>query len=161
MPLRETLPGARWVVPERWHLTLRFLGDTDPARVASLVPALDALAAGPPLRLSYAGLGTFPAGGRPSVLWVGFAGQLDRLAQLAAAADRAVDSSGAGRRDRPFRPHLTVARFGRSAGGWPPAGTLASLSSAEFTVDAVRLIRSHAGKYETLHETHLTGSRTR
>ncbi|WP_309229443.1 MULTISPECIES: RNA 2',3'-cyclic phosphodiesterase [unclassified Blastococcus] len=111
-PLRE-LPGApRWTPPERWHLTLLFLGavprDVLPALAAGAAPLV---AAAPPLHLRLAGAGRFGSARRPQVAWAGLAGDVGPLTAL---ADRLADLArglGLPVEDRPFRPHLTLGRW--------------------------------------------------
>ncbi len=87
--LRERLPRARWVDPDVLHLTLLFLGEVAPERVADLAGRLgQAFAAHPALPLRLAGGGTFPAGRPARVSWIGVAGPPE-LAPLQAAVARA------------------------------------------------------------------------
>jgi 2'-5' RNA ligase len=110
--LRARMPSARWVRPEGVHLTLRFLGTTPPARIDRLRPALAAAASEcEPLEAHIAGLGTFPGPGRPPrVLWLGIQIPPPGLA-LQAACERAAVLAGFPAEERPFRSHLTLARF--------------------------------------------------
>lgn len=109
--LRRSLPAARWVPVENLHLTLRFLGATDPDRVPRLVDAVrPAFAAFEPLTLRLAGGGTFPPARSARVAWVGIDGgealpELQR--EVAAAADAALGLEPEG---RAFHPHVTLAR---------------------------------------------------
>jgi 2'-5' RNA ligase len=64
----------------------------------------------PPLALTYAGIGAFPEGGAPRVLWAGATGEIDRLAALAQAVERAAEAVGVPREGRPFVAHLTLGR---------------------------------------------------
>lgn len=100
--VEATDPGLRWTSRQQWHVTLGFFGEDDPdARSEWLVARVTGL---PAPRLRFAGAGTFPG-----VLWVALtepaAGLLRPLAEAAGADDE--------RDDRPFRPHLTLARFRR------------------------------------------------
>lgn len=110
--LRPRVPGARWVRPENVHLTFRFLGDTLPARIAPLQAALaSAASACEPSEARIAGLGTFPDRGQPPrVLWVGLRIPPPIL-ELQAACERAAVTVGFPPEERPFRSHLTLARF--------------------------------------------------
>jgi 2'-5' RNA ligase len=110
--LRPRVSGARWVRPESVHLTLRFFGDTAPTRIAQLRLALAAAAADcEPLEARVGSLGTFPGAGKPPrVLWLGI--QLPRPGlALQAACERAAVDAGFPAEERPFRAHLTLARF--------------------------------------------------
>ncbi len=110
--LRPRVSGARWVRPEGVHLTLRFFGDTPPDRIEQLRPALAAAASGcEPFEAQVAGLGTFPGPGKPPrVLWLGIRVPSPALA-LQAACERAAVAAGFPAEERPFRGHLTLARF--------------------------------------------------
>ena len=69
--LRESCPGWRWVRPGGIHLTIRFLGEVDPAREAEIRPAWERAAASVrPFTLRPTGLGCFPNVRRPRVLHV-------------------------------------------------------------------------------------------
>jgi len=122
--------GVRWVRPEALHVTLRFLGDIDPARAPALAGRARLELAGLPsfaLRLGSAEL--FPTPRRPRVVALGLEPAAP-LEALAAAIERAVVAEGFAPEERPFRAHLTLGRIrGRSfpsvAASPPPAGELA------------------------------------
>jgi len=128
-PLLDTLTGVqqrlqrqlaryplRWVRPEGIHLTLKFLGETDAARIDDLKHALQAVATHyTAFELSVGGLGMFPHARRPSVLWVGVQDEQHRLQKLAADIDKAVAGLGWKPEKKPFTGHLTLARVKRQA----------------------------------------------
>src|SRR5919199_1750797 len=64
------IPGAKWVPPENYHLTLRFIGEVEPWRAQEVDEALAAIRA-PGFQLCLRGLGVFEKSGRISALWVG------------------------------------------------------------------------------------------
>lgn len=109
--LRRSLPPARWVPADNLHLTLRFIGATDPDRVPDLLGAVaPAFAACEPLTLRLVGGGIFPPARPARVAWVGVdgGGALHRLQrEVAAAADAALGLEPEG---RPFHSHVTLAR---------------------------------------------------
>lgn len=121
--LRDSWPGWRWVRPEGIHLTLRFLGEVDEATDAAARAGWRQAAAGcAAFRFRLEGLGRFPPGGRPRVLWVGVGeeGSSGRLAALATAVEGAARKAGFAAERRTFHPHLTLARAKR--GGRPQWG---------------------------------------
>jgi 2'-5' RNA ligase len=140
-PVRAAHSDLQWVPSERWHLTLAFYGevpDPDVPRASRRVAR--AVRGVAPIALSFAGSGRF--GDR--VLWVGVAGERDRLRALAAA----VSTDG-----RPYRPHLTVARVRRGGAPHAAAEALASYDGPPWTAPEVRLVRSFVGpqpRHETL-----------
>jgi 2'-5' RNA ligase len=112
----EAARGARISCPppERQHLTLKFLGDTDPDTVPVLSAALAKISFQPFL-LQLEGAGFFPSAARPSVLWAGVGQGADALADLAGQVNEALAPLGFAPEKRPFHPHLTLGRV-RAAG---------------------------------------------
>lgn len=107
--LSGAVPGARWVAPSEIHLTLRFIGDVDPQRVEKIKKELAAIQFGSfPLRV--AGVGHFPARGYPRVLWVGLEPRPE-LMSLQQRIERALQQAGVPPEERPFSPHITLARL--------------------------------------------------
>jgi 2'-5' RNA ligase len=97
----------RWTRPESWHITLSFYGEVDEERLADLTERLARVAArSTPMELSLASAGSFG----PRVLWFGVQGQNDRLGRLAESAGAAARRCHIKIEDRPYRPHLTLAR---------------------------------------------------
>lgn len=107
--LRTDIPGARWVPPEQIHLTLAFLGDVEEAVGETLRGELARIRV-PSFTLRPAGNGCFPGVRRPRVLWVGLRPE-PRLLGLAAAVHHAVLACGLPLEERPFAPHITLARL--------------------------------------------------
>jgi len=107
--LRGGIDGARWVDPENYHITLRFLGDLDEDVAEEVVDGLDTVQ-GKSFELALSGLGTF--GHPPHHLWVG-AQDLSHtaLAGLQSNVESAVMRAGLKPEGRKFTPHLTLARF--------------------------------------------------
>jgi len=109
------IPGARWVPPENYHITLRFIGETPGHRAEEIDMALAGLR-GRGFSLTLSGLGTFAKGGRSTALWVGVERnpQLDHLQNK---IERALQRIGLEPERRRFQPHLTLARLDNVAEG--------------------------------------------
>lgn len=107
--LRTGIPRARWVPVEQIHLTLAFLGETDEETARKLAAGLARIKADP-FRLLPRGIGCFPNLQRPRVVWTGLKPE-PNLLRLAAAVHESVLAAGIALDERPFSPHLTVARL--------------------------------------------------
>ncbi|MCC6738671.1 MAG: RNA 2',3'-cyclic phosphodiesterase [Planctomycetia bacterium] len=108
--LRSAGADARWTGPEQWHVTLRFIGETDDAMAGRVAGAMRRIAAaGQPAALRLAGLGTF-GGPKPRVV----AAKVDDLSGVISAAARSLEGEvrllGFAPENRPFTPHITLAR---------------------------------------------------
>ncbi len=103
--------GLRWVKPENIHLTLSFLGDTPRTKISQLKDLLSEVSAKhSELHASFTQLGAFPNPNRMRVFWLGMAAspELTTLARDVNQACKACDLPGD---DKPFVPHLTLARL--------------------------------------------------
>jgi 2'-5' RNA ligase len=101
----------RWAGREQMHLTLRFLGEVPADQMDGLEAALkQACQSVGPFTLRAEGLGCFPHSGRPRVIWVGVNGATQPLKDLHLAINQYTAGWGKPVEDRPFHPHLTLAR---------------------------------------------------
>jgi 2'-5' RNA ligase len=106
------IPGARWVPPENYHLTLRFIGEVENWQAQEVDDALAAIR-GHAFDLSLAGLGTFEKAGRIHALWVG-AERNEALARLQHKVETALQRTGLPAERKRFCPHVTLARTERA-----------------------------------------------
>lgn len=158
--VRETAGAPRWTDPGLWHLTLVFLGELDLARLPAVRRTLgEAMRGRSPFHLRLSGAGTFPARGRPSVLWAGVGGDMAALESTARAARRAARAAGVRIERRRYHPHLTLGRWHPSGGATREAAdALAGYAGPPFAIDRAALVRSHLGtpaaptRYERLEE---------
>jgi 2'-5' RNA ligase len=136
---RSEQRGVRWVSPENCHVTLRFLGEAEPAAVAACLdgrrmPATTAVL-GPAVRRLGRGMVVVPVAG------------LDELASIVGEATAGV---GVAPDQRPFRGHVTVARIKSGA----TCELLGTALHTEFPVTEVTLVRStlshHGATYEVV-----------
>lgn len=108
--LLPPLHGVRWVPEPQLHFTLKFLGDVFEDRLDAARAATRRAAAAAPFRLALEGLGAFPLRGPARVLWAGCGEGSEALSALEAAVEEAFVAEGFPREERPFSPHLTLAR---------------------------------------------------
>ena len=115
--LRESyVHGIRLVAAQNIHLTLKFLGDTNRERLPSLIAVIDELGTQvTPFTVRLGAVGGFPNLKHPRVLWVGLAGMIQSVTELAHLVEDVCHSIGFQRQIQPFSPHLTVARMGAAA----------------------------------------------
>lgn len=111
--LRRALPDLKWVNPAGIHLTLKFLGEITPAQAEQVKAGVQKAASGGAFTLRVGQLGCFPNPRRPKVLWVGIEGEVDKLQQLRDTVEAEIAPLGFPTEDRPFNPHLTLARTHR------------------------------------------------
>lgn len=146
---------AMWVRPANLHLTLRFLGETTSAQHCALTEDLAGVCAasarGP---LAVRGTGGFPLPPCARVLWAGIDDTTGILHALQAAVEAAAQRAGFAPESRPFRPHITLARYRADR---QSAETVAWLSEnaatpfGEFIPDAVTLFVSELGGGPPIH----------
>jgi 2'-5' RNA ligase len=98
------------VRPENLHVTLKFIGHTDPAKLDSIRAALTKAHSPHEVRLHFRNIGFFPNANRPRVIFGGMEAS-ENLAPLAHAIDQQIASLGFPAEDRAFTPHLTLARL--------------------------------------------------
>lgn len=148
MPLAEGARDVRWVRLDGLHLTLRFLGPTLPDRIDATTDAVARAAASAPgpFEIEFAGAGSFPPGRRPRTLWIGLAAGTEWLGDLAGTTQDALVEAGWPPEERPFRPHLTVARSDGVAAGALVAGRLA----AAMTDRRIRCEIDRLGLFESI-----------
>src|SRR4030088_2472263 len=106
--LETVIPGARWVDPGNFHLTLRFIGEVDEGVAADIDDALGRLRARR-FTLQLAGTGVF-GGERPRALWGGVERQPE-LVSLRDKIEQALIRIGLDPEPRKFAPHVTLARL--------------------------------------------------
>ena len=110
--LKQAGLKARWVKPGNIHLTLKFLGDIDPGNVGNISAAMEAATEKhAPFELKVSGTGVFPNLRKARVLWAGLSEGVTELINLQQDLDKALVTCGFERERRPFRGHLTLARF--------------------------------------------------
>jgi RNA 2',3'-cyclic 3'-phosphodiesterase len=142
----EAAPRARmtWPAADRIHITIRFIGEVDDARAGAIRAALEPPLDLHPFDLTLAGTGAFPKRGPPRVLWAG----IERGREDLAAVERDITSRlaalGIEGEDRPYSPHLTLARV-REAAGLRPARLFQGLEERRLgttRIDAITLFQS-------------------
>jgi len=138
--IQSTCPGARWVRTEGMHITLKFIGEASLATLEQVKAQLSAVHSAAPVEINFHNVGFFPDARRPRVFWAGMEAT-PNLSELAADIERGLEALGIPRETRPFRPHLTLARFKSQEGLARLQETLKSL--APFDFGSVRTAEFH------------------
>ncbi|KJS56572.1 2'-5' RNA ligase [Streptomyces rubellomurinus subsp. indigoferus] len=144
-PAYAGYPRLRWNRIEDWHITLAFLGELPSTAVPLLRSALAGLAAWHPApRLALRGGGQFDE----RLLWSGIDGDLEGLHLLAEDVRELVRSCGIAFRDRPLRPHLTLARARRDDATSVPqaAAGLSGFVGRAWQAERLHLVGSNIGR---------------
>ena len=110
--IRGGLPGARWIDPENYHVTLRFIGDVEGHVADEVANALDRVHR-PSFSLTLSGVGAFGQK-KPHAVWAGVAPSHD-LNALQAEIERICQRLGVPTDPRKFTPHVTLARLRNSS----------------------------------------------
>jgi 2'-5' RNA ligase len=103
------VPGAKWVEPGNFHVTLRFIGEVDEGRAADIDEALAQIRA-PRFELTLAGVGLFGSATKARMLWVGVE-KNPALLHLHDKVESALMRIGLEPEERRYTPHVTLARM--------------------------------------------------
>lgn len=153
---------AAWVRDAGFHLTLKFLGDVDSTQITPIISCMAATVQYcQPFSLSLAGIGVFPHESSPRVLWVSVQDVAGDLRHMQQALDAQLMQVGFPSENRPFAPHLTLARLKRILRRSDFLTTLKRHRETvlgQLDVDHIELIESqlHASgaRYSIVHTAH-------
>jgi 2'-5' RNA ligase len=106
--LRGGLPGARWIDPHNYHVTLRFIGDVDDGDAREVASLLGRVRRGP-FELRLDGLTSF--GGKKPRAVVATVAPSPALMEAQAEQERLMQRIGLEPEGRKYTPHVTLARL--------------------------------------------------
>ena len=160
--LGSEVPDVRWLRSAGIHLTLKVLGEVGEARVAAIAEDLARAASRVPggFTIAVEGVGTFGGSRNPRVVWLGVKEDGGSLARLQSEVESACERQEFAREQRPFSPHLTLARLKFPSKTLARAvGSLGSVSIGSFPVASFclfqSLLRPEGAEYVRLREFHL------
>lgn len=142
---KQSLSFRKWVHPGDYHITLQFIGDTSLARQEELQAALKTVRA-TPISLAWSGIGTFGLPEAPRVLWGAVSGNLEGLSVIHEEIIKATRAIGFVPEDRPYSPHITLARGFTGGNGMKVEEKMSSPSSFKWEADHFVLMRTHMHK---------------
>jgi len=107
-----SIRGARIVPAGNLHLTLQFLGEVPDRDAGALSSGLaEGVSGFAPFRAGFARLGAFPSSRRATVLWTGVGEGKEGFEGLAGRISAVTGRFAQKKAEKPFVPHLTLARF--------------------------------------------------
>jgi 2'-5' RNA ligase len=109
--LRDAPGRLRWSRPDQMHMTVVFIGAVAGDDVGRVVDAVGAPVQQDAFEIGFSSLGVFPPRGAPRVLWLGVDEGEDALNELHDIITSRLRASGVAFDDKPFHPHLTLARW--------------------------------------------------
>ena len=108
--LIESQAEVKWESSDKFHITLKFLGDVDSAKLALLANEVqNSLGSFHKFDLSFLTLGAFPNSVKPRVVWIGTQ-QNEHVVRLQESVEQVCSSFGFTKEDRPFHAHITLGR---------------------------------------------------
>ncbi|MFB3881166.1 MAG: RNA 2',3'-cyclic phosphodiesterase [Armatimonadota bacterium] len=144
--LRAAEPDWKWVNPEMFHITLKFLGQVERRRLEGCWrEAQEALGEAQRFSVAVKGLGVFPSLRAPRVAWAGISEGAEELASIAAKVEAVCNRHGFEREKRPFAAHLTLGRARQARPSSALTAAVDEFGEVEFgsgTVDRVLLMQS-------------------
>lgn len=164
--LREGEMPIKWIGPEHYHITLKFLGDVHRERLGAVEEAMGKIAAATKgFTTEFGGFGAFPTIRRPRVVWLGI-GANPELRCLKQDLEWAMGDLGFEAETRAFHPHVTLGRADDRGGAGAFRGLDELIASMRFkgdvkvhTLDLMRSQLSKEGaKYTVLASAKLTGT---
>ena len=142
--------SVKWVEFENIHLTIKFIGEVDATITHRISHAVgEAVSRIKPFTYSVDGIGTFPEGGAPRIIWAGVKQGAEPLAQLFELLNRGLVSFGVAYERRRFVPHITLGRVRSKKNTSHLRDAIAQFASRHFglvEVDRVILFESQLTK---------------
>lgn len=144
--LKDRGAAVKWVEAQNLHITLKFLGRVEERNLDNLIDlTTKALADCGSFKARFEGLGTFPEGKTPRVVWVGTAEGGDKLCSLAKVLEETLSKAGFQSEEREFKSHITIGRVKENKGVDKLKEKIKSVKDAKFgeaLVDRISIMKS-------------------
>jgi len=118
--VKKLTRNVKWVEPDNFHVTLKFLGNVPEDQVPQISAALDEVSSKvPAFALSVKGIGAFPKLERARVVWIGIEEGREELIRLAREVEESLSRLRFEKENKPFKAHITIGRVkeGKPADG--------------------------------------------
>ncbi len=136
----ESIPSeVKWDTPDKFHITLKFLGNTEALLLESLSRRLEERIAGiTSFDVTYSEIGGFPNLSRPKIVWIGTRSE-PALLSLQSIVEETCAEFGFKKEDRAFHPHITLGRVKGSRGLDRLTATVKNTTFEPFTAHCTNL----------------------
>lgn len=148
-----------WVTADRLHVTVRFIGNVDADRADAVRRVLAPPLGQAPFDLTLAGVRAFPPKGPPRVLWSDVSNGREPLLAIEQRVGERLARAGIAAEERPYNPHLTLARV-REAVGLRSAALLESAAETTLGTTAVEAITLFESRLSPKGPTYVALQRT-
>jgi 2'-5' RNA ligase len=108
--IKKNYPGYKWTNSENLHFTLKFLGEVSREKLPALQDSLKSATHQASFSVRLGPVGYFPSANRPRIIWLGLKTGQTQLVTLASSVETFCFKTGFAKSDKPFQPHLTIAR---------------------------------------------------
>lgn len=109
--LKKSQADVKWDNSDKFHITLKFLGDTNDALLPAITEILGTVGSKfPSFQIEYDDIGCFPNWKQPRVIWIGANEQSGTLLKIKRFLDTELEKLGFEIEDRKFHPHITLGR---------------------------------------------------
>ena len=144
--LKDDGAAVKWVEANNLHATLKFLGWVEERELENITGLAARAAAGTKsFKVKLEGMGTFPPGKSPRVIWVGITEGGDKLKALANSLEKSFSQAGYREEEREFTSHITVGRVKERKGVDKLKEKMESFKDAklgEAWVDSISVMKS-------------------
>jgi 2'-5' RNA ligase len=160
--LKHSDADIKWVDPDHFHITLKFLGQTPQSQISLISRALDALAMTvPAFPLALKDIGAFPDIDKPQVIWIGVSQGGPELSQLSKSVQEYLLPFGFLKDNRPFHAHVTIGRSRTNHGAKRLSAVLKNIPVTSMAHDVRHItlfesiLTSQGPRYSVLHRSPL------
>ncbi len=133
--------GIKWVKSENLHVTVKFLGDVDDNKIMDVCKGCDEAASEhSTFDIEVGNAGYFPPRASARVIWAGLTQGAEQLRNLFASVEDNMEMLGFDKENKPFSPHITLARIKNSENGRKAASIIDDLVTHPFGVQGVEAL---------------------